>query len=178
MAPSAPWSQAPSGARYTAIRTLPARSRRVARCRWPRNTARSSIPPAFQAVQLGTRCRSALGCAAMDPAVLSLRDIHLTFWGTPLPAGAELSAAPGDRLALVGRNGSGKSTLLKIAAGLIQPDSGERFVQPGLTVRYLPQEPDFSGTATTLDYVTAGLERGQDHHRARSLLDRLRLTRP
>ena len=112
----------------------------------------------------------------MPPAILSLRDIHLTFGGTPLLEGAELWLSPGDRLALVGRNGSGKSTLLKIAAGLVQPDSGERFLQPGQTVRYLPQEPDLGGFATTLDYVTAGLGPGDDRHRAQSLLDRLGLT--
>jgi len=112
----------------------------------------------------------------MAPAILSLRDIHLTFGGTPLLEGAELWLSPGDRLALVGRNGSGKSTLLKIAAGLIQPDSGERFLQPGLTVRYLPQEPDLGGFATTLDYVTAGLGPGDDRYRAQSLLDRLGLS--
>ena len=114
--------------------------------------------------------------ASTDPAILHLRDIDLTFGGTPLLEGAELSVAPGDRLALVGRNGSGKSTLLKVAAGLIKPDSGERFLQPGLNVRYLPQEPDLTGFATTLDYVTAGLDAARDHHRARSLLDRLGLT--
>jgi ABC transport system ATP-binding/permease protein len=112
----------------------------------------------------------------MNPAILSLRDIHLTFGGTPLLEGTELSVSGGDRLALVGRNGSGKSTLLKIAAGLIQPDSGERFIQPGLSVRYLSQEPDLAGFATTLDYVTADLGPAVDHHRARSLLDRLGLT--
>ena len=51
----------------------------------------------------------------------------------------------GERVCLVGRNGSGKSTLLRIAAGLIEPDRGERFVQPGAAVRYLPQEPDLAG---------------------------------
>ena len=45
---------------------------------------------------------------------------------------------------MVGRNGSGKSTLLRIAAGLVQPDAGYRFVQPGATIRYLPQEPHLS----------------------------------
>ena len=112
----------------------------------------------------------------MSPAILSLRDIHLTFGGTPLLEGAELSVCERGRVALVGRNGSGKSTLLKIAAGLIQPDSGERFIQPGVTARYLPQEPDLAGFATTLDYVTADLGPAVDHHRARSLLDRLGLT--
>ncbi len=56
-----------------------------------------------------------------------------------------------------GRNGSGKSTLLKIAAGLVEADSGTRFVQPGATIRYLPQEPDFSAFATIEDAVLAGL---------------------
>ncbi len=51
----------------------------------------------------------------------------------------------------------GKSTLLKVAAGLLEPDDGTRFFQPGATVRYLPQEPDFTGFATTLAYVEAGL---------------------
>ena len=107
--------------------------------------------------------------------ILFLRDIHLTFGGTPLLEGAELSVSEGERLALVGRNGSGKSTLLKVAAGLIQPDSGERFLQPGVTVRYLPQEPDLAGFANTLDYVAAGLGPSDDRHRAQALLDRLGL---
>ncbi|MPY73474.1 MAG: ATP-binding cassette domain-containing protein [Alphaproteobacteria bacterium] len=108
--------------------------------------------------------------------ILFLRDIHLTFGGTPLLEGAELSVSEGERLALVGRNGSGKSTLLKLAAGMIQPDSGERFLQPGVTVRYLPQEPDLAGFATTLDFVAAGLGPSDDRHRAAALLDRLGLT--
>ena len=112
----------------------------------------------------------------MAPPVLFLRDIHLTFGGAPLLDGAELVVSPGDRLALVGRNGSGKSTLLKIAAGLVPPDSGERFVQPGLTVRYLAQEPDLSGYNSTLDYVAAGLGPGDDDYRAQFLLDQLGLT--
>lgn len=87
-----------------------------------------------------------------------------------------MSISAGDRLALVGRNGSGKSTLLKIAAGLMDSDKGERFVQPGATVRYLPQEPDLSGYETVLAYVEAGLHAGDDAFRARYLLEALGLT--
>ena len=64
------------------------------------------------------------------PPLLLLQDIHLTFGGTPLIEGAELSVSSGERLCLVGRNGSGKSTLLRIAAGLVECDRGTRFVQP------------------------------------------------
>jgi len=112
----------------------------------------------------------------MAAALLTLRDIHLTFGGTPLLEGAELNVEPGDRLCLVGRNGSGKSTLLRIAAGLVAPDSGERFQHPGAVVRYLAQEPDFKGIATTLAYVEAGLGPTDDPYRARQLLDEFGLT--
>ncbi|MGJ4950198.1 ABC-F family ATP-binding cassette domain-containing protein [Bradyrhizobium sp. HKCCYLS20291] len=112
----------------------------------------------------------------MAPPLIQLKDIRLTFGGTALLSGVELSVSPGERVCLIGRNGSGKSTLLKIAAGLVDCDSGTRFVQPGATVRYLPQEPDFSGHATTLAYVEAGLGPGDDHYQARYLVEQLGLT--
>jgi hypothetical protein len=109
----------------------------------------------------------------MAPPLVQLNDIHLSFGGTPLLQGAELLVAPGDRLCMVGRNGSGKSTLMKIAAELVEADAGERFIQPGATVRYLPQEPDMSGFDTVLAYVEAGLAPGDDLHVAARLLEQL-----
>src|SRR5664280_2231205 len=112
----------------------------------------------------------------MAPPLLQLKDIALTFGGTPLLTGAELSVSTGERVSLVGRNGSGKSTLLKIAAKVVEPDRGSVFVQPGALVRYLPQEPDFSGFASTLAYVEAGLKPSDDPYIARHLLEELGLT--
>ena len=112
----------------------------------------------------------------MAPPLLLLQNIRLSLGTAPLLDGAELGVGAGERICLVGRNGSGKSTLLKVAAGLLQPDAGTRFLQPGTTVRYLPQEPDLTGFATTLDYVEAGMGPGDDLHRARSLLDQLGMT--
>ncbi|MBL8571008.1 MAG: ATP-binding cassette domain-containing protein [Phreatobacter sp.] len=112
----------------------------------------------------------------MAPPLLQLQGIALTFGGTPLLTSADLSVEAGDRLALVGRNGSGKSTLLKIAAGLVEADSGKRFAQPGATIRYLLQEPDLTGFATTLAYVEAGLGPSDDPYRARMMLNELGLT--
>src|SRR5256885_7600679 len=113
----------------------------------------------------------------MPPPSLLLQDISLTFGVTPLLAGAELAVAAGDRICLVGRNGSGKSTLLRIAAGLVQPDAGDRFAQPGATVHYLPQEPDLSGFATALAYAEAGFgaEAADGRHRALYFLQELGL---
>ena len=111
-----------------------------------------------------------------SPPLLLLKDVTLSFGSTPLLDGATLSIGPGERLCLVGRNGSGKSTLLKIAAGMVEPDGGSRFVQPGVTLRYLPQAPDLEGFATTRAFVEAGLAPGDDPHRARSVLESLGLT--
>jgi ATP-binding cassette subfamily F protein uup len=112
----------------------------------------------------------------MAPPLLQLTGIKLTFGGTPLLSGADLSVSTGERVSLVGRNGSGKSTLLKIAARLVEPDSGSVFVQPGAVVRYLAQEPDFSGYDTTLGYVESGLISEDDHYIARNLVEELGLS--
>ena len=111
----------------------------------------------------------------MAAPLIQLNDIALTFGGAALLDGVDLAVGAGERICLVGRNGSGKSTLLKIAAGLVEPDRGHRFVQPGALVRYLAQEPDLSGHATTLDYVEAGLADSGDVHLARMLLDEVGL---
>ena len=112
----------------------------------------------------------------MAPPLLILRDMNIRFGAQPLLKGAELFVSEGERICLVGRNGSGKSTLLKIAAGTVKADDGERFVQPGATLRYLPQEPDLSMFKTVLAAVKDGIGLGDDPHRARTLIERLGLT--
>jgi len=112
----------------------------------------------------------------MPPPLLLLQSIAIRFGNTQLLDGAELSVSPGERLCLVGRNGSGKSTLLRIAAGLVEPDGGKRFVQPGAVLRYLPQEPSLHGFATTRAYVEAGLGEGYDSDRTFYLLGKLGLS--
>jgi ATP-binding cassette subfamily F protein uup len=111
-----------------------------------------------------------------SPPLLLLQDIRVTLGSVPLLDGAGLGVGAGERICLVGRNGSGKSTLLKIASGEIAFDGGTRFLQPGTTMRYLPQEPDLSAFANTLEYVEAGLGPNDDHYRAKYLLEQLGLT--
>jgi len=111
----------------------------------------------------------------MSAPILFLEDIYLTFGGTPLLEGASLAVHPEDRICLVGRNGSGKSTLMKIAAGLVEADRGERFVQPGTRFHYLPQKPDLDDHDTIEDYVMAGLGPQDDPHSAMLMLAELGL---
>jgi len=112
----------------------------------------------------------------LAPPILKLDDIKLTFGVTPLLDGANLQVEPGDRICLVGRNGSGKSTLMKIAAGLVEAQSGEVFRHPAATIRYLEQAPDFAGYATVQAYAEAGLGPGDDPYRVTYLLEHLGLT--
>ena len=109
------------------------------------------------------------------PPLLQLRDTVVTLGGAPLLDGAELSISAGDRIAVVGRNGSGKSTLFRIAAAEMSADRGTRFVQPSARLAYLSQEPDMSGSNTTLDYVLAGLHEFDDPYAARAMLAELGL---
>ncbi|NTF33234.1 ABC-F family ATP-binding cassette domain-containing protein [Rhizobium skierniewicense] len=112
----------------------------------------------------------------MAPPILKLDDITLKFGATPLLNGANLQVEPGDRICLVGRNGSGKSTLMKIAAGLVEAQSGEIFKHPSATIRYLDQAPDFAGYETVQAYAEGGLGPGDDAYRVTYLLEHLGLT--
>ena len=96
------------------------------------------------------------------PPQLALRGVSIGFGGEPLLADADLALLPGECACLVGRNGSGKSTLLKALAGLIEVDSGERYVEPGLKVGYLPQDPVLPTGLLVADYVKGS----DDHDRA------------
>ncbi len=93
-----------------------------------------------------------------EPPIYTLKGIALAFGDNQLFSDVELYINRGDKISLVGRNGSGKSTLLKIIAGVLEPDSGEVFIQPGVKVAYMPQEPDFGKCQTLREVVRSGIE--------------------
>ncbi|KAA3634574.1 MAG: energy-dependent translational throttle protein EttA [Proteobacteria bacterium] len=64
-----------------------------------------------------------------------LRDISLSFF-------------PGAKIGVLGLNGSGKSTLLRIMAGADTAIEGEARPQPGISVGFLPQEPELDDSLT------------------------------
>jgi energy-coupling factor transport system ATP-binding protein len=59
--------------------------------------------------------------------------------GPAILRGLDLTVAPGERVALMGRNGAGKSTLLRHAAGLMRPTRGK--VEASGRVALLLQNP-------------------------------------
>lgn len=95
-----------------------------------------------------------------EAPIYTIKNAKLSFGLKALFSDVNLYINRGDKICLVGRNGSGKSTLLKVIAREIEPDDAEFFVQPGIKVGYMPQEPDFSGFQTLRDVVEAGLPKG------------------
>ena len=79
-------------------------------------------------------------------ALLSLRDIQLSFTHPPLLAGVSLSIDEGERICLIGRNGEGKSTLLKLIAGDVQ-----RSQTPGYETRVRTEALAMSMAASRLE---------------------------
>jgi energy-dependent translational throttle protein EttA len=68
-----------------------------------------------------------------------------------------LSFFPGAKIGVLGLNGSGKSTLLRIMAGIDKEIEGEAVPMPGLSIGFLPQEPQLDPDKTVKDEVEAGL---------------------
>jgi sulfate-transporting ATPase len=68
-----------------------------------------------------------------------------------------LSFFPGAKIGLLGLNGSGKSTVLRIMAGADKEYEGEVQHLSGISIGYLPQEPQLDAEKTVRAEVEAGL---------------------
>ncbi|MEZ0271021.1 MAG: energy-dependent translational throttle protein EttA [Methylophilaceae bacterium] len=68
-----------------------------------------------------------------------------------------LSFFPGAKIGLLGLNGSGKSTVLRIMAGVDKEFEGEVQWQPGISIGYLPQEPELDPAKTVRQEVESGM---------------------
>ncbi len=91
---------------------------------------------------------------------LKLSDACLAYGHVPLLDHADFLLDPGERVALIGRNGTGKSSLLAAMAagsGRGRLDDGEVWVQPGIRVGYVPQEPPFDPEMSVFKAVVSGM---------------------
>jgi ATP-binding cassette subfamily F protein 3 len=77
--------------------------------------------------------------AKLPRPLLALENQAAGYGDRRIIEGLNLSIAPGDRLALLGRNGAGKSTLMKLLAGELPPLAGVRTEARDLKVGYFAQ---------------------------------------
>lgn len=105
-------------------------------------------------------------------ALITLRDISISFGAEPLLDGVDLTIEPGERLCLLGRNGAGKSTLMGLLDGSLSPDSGDLMRSPGATVGRLAQEVPAELHGTVMDVILRRMgPRGERLARYRRLCD-------
>ncbi|WP_053217476.1 ABC transporter ATP-binding protein [Virgibacillus senegalensis] len=97
-------------------------------------------------------------------AELSLIDISKSFDGKQILERISLSVSDAEFVSIVGPSGSGKSTLFHLIGGLLEPDSGdiyldgERLNGKRGTISYMPQTPSLMPWRTVLDNVVLGAE--------------------
>ena len=72
-------------------------------------------------------------------AFVQFSRVSLAFGDRDILKEVSLNLSGGSRACLAGVNGAGKSTLMKVIAGKIEADSGDRAVQKGTRISYLPQ---------------------------------------
>jgi phospholipid/cholesterol/gamma-HCH transport system ATP-binding protein len=71
-------------------------------------------------------------------ALISLRDVHVGFEDREVLQGISFDVAHGETKVLLGETGTGKTLIMKLAAGLMQPDSGNVLVM-GHDVSEMPE---------------------------------------
>jgi len=95
-------------------------------------------------------------------ALISLREVTLSFGGPPLLDAINLQIERGERVCLLGRNGSGKSTLLRVVNGDTRPDRGAVWRAQDARTAYMPQEVPLDLRGRVHDVIAQGLA-ADDH---------------
>jgi ATP-binding cassette subfamily F protein uup len=90
-------------------------------------------------------------------ALITLRDICISFGDEPLLDGVNLTVGAGERICLMGRNGVGKSTLMGIIGGGLRPDGGVVMRSQGVTVGGLAQDVPANLHGRVFDVICQGM---------------------
>jgi ATP-binding cassette, subfamily F, member 3 len=88
---------------------------------------------------------------------ISLSNVSLVLGARPIFKNLFWEIQHDQRVGLIGPNGAGKSSLLKLIVGEHTPEPGGAVVKAkGVTVGYLPQEPELDSTLTVFAAAFAG----------------------
>ena len=89
--------------------------------------------------------------------LVRLDKVALNFGTHILLDEVDFTLKKGSKIGLLGRNGAGKTTFMKVIAGSMQPDSGERWLRPGVEVAWLEQSLPVADEQSVYDMVAGGL---------------------
>jgi len=89
--------------------------------------------------------------------LVRLDKVALNFGTHILLDEVDFTLKKGSKIGLLGRNGAGKTTFMKVIAGSMQPDSGERWLRPGVEVAWLEQSLPEADEQSVYDMVAGGL---------------------
>lgn len=85
--------------------------------------------------------------------ILTLDGISKVYTERKVLDNASFYLQEGEKVGVIGVNGTGKSTLLHMIAGTEEPDAGEIIRANHISVRFLPQMPEFLEDETVVEYV-------------------------
>lgn len=86
--------------------------------------------------------------------------VSLAFGDRDILKEVSINLADGTKAALTGSNGCGKSTLMKVLAGISTADSGDRAMEKGCRIGYLPQSGIIHKGCTLREEADKGFEFG------------------
>lgn len=101
----------------------------------------------------------------MAQYICSMKGLSKKINGKEIIKETYLSFIPKAKIGIIGPNGAGKSTLLKIIAQIDKEFDGELWIQDGIKVGYLAQEPKLNASKSVLENVLEGVRE------VKSLLD-------
>lgn len=110
-----------------------------------------------------------------DQALISARDVSITFGGRPILQHVNLSLQRDRIVTLIGPNGAGKTTLVRILLGLIEPDAGSVERQSRLSIGYMPQRLSIQPTLPLTVARFLRLSRGVSSDHIAQILQRLKI---
>ncbi|MCX7702268.1 MAG: ATP-binding cassette domain-containing protein, partial [Gemmataceae bacterium] len=85
--------------------------------------------------------------------IFTIRQLTKTYNNKEILKDIWLAFYPGAKIGVIGPNGSGKSTLLRIMAMQDRDFVGEAEPAPGITIGYVPQEPQLTPGKTVLENI-------------------------
>jgi ATP-binding cassette subfamily F protein uup len=89
--------------------------------------------------------------------LLKLDKVSINFGTHVLLDEVSLNLDKGKRLGLLGRNGTGKTTLIRTIGDFVKPDSGERWLRPGVKIAWLDQNLPPASSETVYDVIAGSL---------------------